>query len=381
MGIHTTDALLRAIPEIAPVIREHASEAEQKRRLSPPVMDALRRAGLFRMLLPRSLGGLEVDPVTFARATEAVSRHDPAAGWVLQAANIGDWFGARLPDDGAEEMFGEDPDALTAAAFQPPVEGVAVDGGYRVTGRRPLASTIHDSRWLIVIAIAGDAAVATIVPAAEVEVVDTWDSLGMRGTDSNDVVLDDLFVPTRRSFPLIPSYTPGSHYGGPLYRMSAVSALACVLAPIALAIARGAIEELRALAPTKVSMGTTRALRDRSIAHSRLGRAEGLVRSAGAYFYATLEESWERAQTGAPDLGERAGDLLAGVHAVASCVEAVDLVYGLAGSSAIYERSPIERCFRDIQTIRHHGFTCENRLEAVGQVLLGLEPEFPFVAF
>jgi len=80
-------------------------------------------------------------------------------------------------------------------------------------------------------------------------------------------------------------------------------------------------------------------------------------------------------------LEQRAVDLLAGAHAVRSAVEAVDLVYGLAGSTAVYERSPIERCFRDIQTIRHHGFTCDSRLEAVGQVLLGVEPEFVFVAF
>ena len=148
-----------------------------------------------------------------------------------------------------------------------------------------------------------------------------------------------------------------------------------------MSVAREAIEALRELAPTRLAMGTTRTLRDRSVAHSRLGRAEGLVRSARAYYYASLEESWERVQDGPPDIGQRTGDLLAGVHAVASCVEAVDVVYGLSGSSAIYERSPIERHFRDIQTLRHHGFVCENRLEAVGQVLLGVEPEFLFIAF
>lgn len=382
MSIDSTGAILEAVPDLGPVIREHAREAEAGRRLSAPVMEAMRSAGLFRMLLPRSLGGLEVDPVTFARVTEAVARHDSAAGWVLQAANVGDWFGARFPDDGVEEMFGDDPDGLTAAAFHPPLEGVATDGGYRVTGRRPLASTIHDARWLFVTAIVGEGAIAASVRADEAQVVDTWHSLGMRGTDSNDVVLEDVLVPVRRSFPLMPAFTPGPHYGGPLYRMSVVSVLGAVLAPIALAIAREAIEALRALAPTKTSLGSNRALRDRSVTHARLGRAEGLVRSAGASFYASLEDSWQRVAAGdTPSLDQRAGDLLAGVHAVASAVEAVDLVYGLAGSSAIYERSPIERHFRDIQTIRHHGFACESRLEAVGQVLLGVEPEFALIAF
>ena len=102
METSTNPGVVEAVEAIAPVIREHAAEAEAARRLSPAVMDALRGAGLFRMLLPRSLGGLEVDMATYARAVEAVSRHDSAAGWVLQAANFGDWWGARLPDEGAE---------------------------------------------------------------------------------------------------------------------------------------------------------------------------------------------------------------------------------------------------------------------------------------
>jgi indole-3-acetate monooxygenase len=380
--ISTTETLLDAVAELGPVIREHAGEAEAGRRLAAPAMEALRGAGLFRMLLPRSLGGLEVDPVTFAQVAEALSRHDPAAGWVLQAGNTGAWWGARLPDEGAEEIFGSNPDTLMAAAFHPPLAGVAVEGGFRLTGRRPLASTIHDSEWLFVTAIVGEGAVGAVVRAEEAAVVDTWHSLGMRGTDSNDVVLDDVFVPARRTFPLMPGFVPGSHYGGPLYTIAAVTSIGIVLAPIALAIAREAIEALRALAPTKMSLGSMRTLRDRSVAHARVGTAEGLVRSARVFLHTTLEESWQRAVAGErATLEQRAGDLLACAHATKSAVEAVDLVYSLAGSSAIYERSPIERHFRDIQTIRHHGFICESRLEAVGQVLLGLEPEFELLHF
>lgn len=381
MGIGS-ETLLDAVEEIGPVIREHAGEAEGARRLSAPVLEAMRQAGLFRMLLPVSLGGLEVDPVTFARVAEAVARHDSAAAWTLQAGNTGAWWGARFPDEGVEEIYRDGPDALIAAAFHPPTSGVPVDGGFRITGRRPLASTVHDADWLVVTSVVGEGAVMAIVRADEAEVVDTWRSLGMRGTDSNDVVLENVFVPTHRTSQLVPSVDPGSHYGGPLYRMSAMSALHIVLAPIALAIAREAIEALRALAPSKMSLGTMKTLRDRPLAHARLGRAEGLVRAARALLFATLEDSWALVQAGGrPDLEQRAGDLLAGVHAVQSSVEAVDLVYGIAGSSAIYERSPIERAFRDIQTIRHHGFAGESRFEAVGQVLLGVEPEFGLVAF
>jgi alkylation response protein AidB-like acyl-CoA dehydrogenase len=374
--------VLAAAGEIGPVLREHAPEGERRRRLAPAALEAMRSAGLFRMLLPRSLGGLEVDPVTFARAVEATSRHDAAAGWALQAGNIGDWFGARLTDAGAEEVLGEDPDQLEAAAFHPPLPASPVDGGFRVSGQRPLASTIHDARWLFVTAFADGVPFGAVVPAGDARIVDTWDSLGLRGTDSNDVVLHDAFVPERRTFPFAPHFTPGAHYRGPLYRMPVVAMMSAMLAPIALAIAREAIEALRALAPSKASLGTTSVLRDRSLTHARLGRAEGLVRAARAGLYATLDEEWRRVSAGrTPTLEDRAGDLLAGVHAVQAAVEAVDLVYGLAGSSAVYERSPIERHFRDVNTVRHHGFVCESRLEAVGQVLLGVDPEFMLVAF
>lgn len=373
--------LLEEVERIAPIIREHAGAAERGRRLAAPVVDAMRHAGLFRLLLPASLGGEEISPVDFAEVVEALARHDSAAAWVMQAASIGDWWGARFPDDGVAEVY-TDPDQLMAAAFHPPMTGTRIEGGVMLSGRRPLASNVHDARWLFVTAVVEDGAVGAIVGTHEAEILDTWDPLGMRGTDSNDVRLDEVFVPARRTTPLVPHVTPGTHYGGPLYRMSAMSVLHTVLAPIALAIARGALDAVGALAHEKTSLGSMRTLAERTTVHARLGRAEGLLRAARALYHDTLAESWERACAGdRPDLTERAADLLAGTFAVQSAVGVVDHAYALAGSSAIHERSPVERHFRDVQTIRHHGFVNESRYEAVGQVLLGVEPEFALVAF
>ncbi|MDX6553965.1 MAG: indole-3-acetate monooxygenase [Miltoncostaeaceae bacterium] len=373
--------LLERVEAIGPVLREHAGEAERERRLARPALEAMRDAGLFRLLLPRSLGGAETDPVTFARIAEAVARHDSAAGWALQAGNTGAWWGCRFPDEGIEEIFA-DPDTLIAAAFHPPVDAVPVEGGFRVTGRRPLASTIRDSRWLLVTAVFEGGAVATLVGADEAGVVDSWYPLGMRGTDSNDVVLEDVFVPARRTFPLMPDFTPGSHYGGPLYRLPALTSVVIVLAPTALAIASEAVEAVRALAPGKRSLGTMHTLAERPVAHLRLGRAEGLIRGGRALLHQALGDAYELAAAGRPFTPEdRASVLLAGAHAVAASAEAVDLLYGISGSSAIYARSPIERHFRDVNTIRHHGFVNESRFEAVGQVMLGLAPEFDLLHF
>jgi len=381
MSVSVDKEVLEAVREIGPTIREHAAEGERAGRLSRPVVEAMVQAGLFRLLTPRSLGGLEVDPVTFARVMEEVSRYDSAAGWALQTDSV-DWWCCRLPDEGAEELYADDPDVIMSAAFHPPMEAVPVDGGYRLTGQRPLASNIHEASWVLVTAVAGDQAVGAVARADEVEIVDTWHSLGMRATDSNDVALDDVFVPNSRTFPLAPEFEPGTHYRGALYRIPAMAEVAIVIAPVFLAIAREAIGELHALAQGKTPFGSARVLRERPVTQGRLAQAEGVLRSARALFYDTLHEAWERALAGEPaTVEQRADALLASVHAVSSCVQAVTLVHSLAGTSGVYTRSPLERHFRDIQTLRHHGFVSETRFETVGQVYLGVEAEFGFVYF
>ena len=223
------EALLAAARRLEPLIREHTGEAERTRRLSPKVTAALDEAGLFRLLLPRSLGGLEVDPVTFSHILEEVASFDSAAGWALQAGNAGAYWAARLPTEGVEEIYGGGANAPMAAAFHPPQQAVETKGGYLITGRGPLASNIHDSQWLFLTALVMDGeaprmvngmprVLGLVIRASEVDIVDTWDSLGMRGTDSNDVVMKGVFVPRSRTFPLVPEFQPSAHHGGALYR-------------------------------------------------------------------------------------------------------------------------------------------------------------------
>jgi len=378
------DTLLAAVDEIGPLLREHAAKGEAQRRPAAEAMEALREAGLFRLFAPRSLGGHEVDPVTCARVIEAVARFDSAAGWSIMVANSVDWICARLADEGAKEVYAEGPDAILAAAFAPPVAATPADDGYLLRGQRPLASNIHDADWLLVTAeVTGSEpeVIGALVPAREVDVVDTWHSLGMRGTDSNDIALDGLFVPLARTFALTPEFEPGRHYGGPLYRFPMVGEAVVVVAPTPLAIAREAIDWVRALARGKTPFGSATTLRERGVAQAKLARAEAILRSARQLFYATLDEAWERTLAGTPSTLEQKADLaLAGAHAVASSVRAVDLVYGIAGTSGVYARSPLERHFRDVQTLRHHGFCSEGRYETAGQVYLGVEPEWGLVA-
>jgi indole-3-acetate monooxygenase len=379
--------------ELGPLIREHADEAERARRLSRPVIDGLREVGLLRLYAPRSLGGLEVDPVTCARVVEEVSGYDSAAGWALMIGNAMDWWCARLPDAGAEEIYAQGPDTIIAAAFNPPMQAVEVDGGYRVRGRNPLASNVSEASWVFVPALVMDGdqprmtdgqpeVVGAFVPAGDCEIVDTWHALGMRGTDSNDVVVDDVIVPAWRTFPIAPEFEPGTHYQGPLYRMPAMGGAVLVWATVGLAVARAAIDELASLAIGKTPFASSTTLRERASAQAKLGRAEALVRSARALLYEELGGAWARTKAGEKSSIEQKADLLlAAVNAIDSSARVTELMYAAAGTTAIYTRNPLERHFRDMQVVKQHGFLSESRYETVGQVRLGLPPDLGFVAF
>ena len=220
------------------------------------------------------------------------------------------------------------------------------------------------------------------LPRESCEVIDTWHVMGMRGTGSNDVAVTDVFVPTARTFPIAPDFTPGSHYRGPLYRFPVIGIVGSNLPPLLLAVARNAIEEVSALAQGKVPVARSTPLRERASAQAKLARAEAALRSGRLLLYDTLSETWQATVAGsAVSLKQKADLLLAMTHAVSSAVKAVELMYRVAGTSGIYTRSPLERHFRDVQVLRHHVFGAETRYETVGQVYFGLPPDFPLVTF
>lgn len=392
-GVRLDESLLAQARALQSIIREHADATERDRRLARPVVDAMRNAGLFRMFTPRALGGLEVDPVTVASVVEEIAGFDSAAAWSLQAGNTGAWWTGHFPDAGVAELFADGPDLLLAASFSPPHRAEPVPGGYRITGRGPLASTIHDSPWVLLTAIVFDGEQPRMTPfgpmivglamrTSDVQIIDTWHSLGMRGTDSNDVAAAGVFVPESRSFVVSPVYEPHPHFGGPLYKMPALASTDVVIAPTALAIARNAITALRELTDRKTPLGSMKTIRHRAAVQSALADGEGQLRAARLLFYDTLNTSWQRVLDGETLTLEHKADLmLASAHAVRTSAHVADLMHRMGGTSGIYTRSPLERHFRDAQTVRHHGFLSESRLETVGQVYLGLEPEFGFVAF
>jgi alkylation response protein AidB-like acyl-CoA dehydrogenase len=344
----------------------------------------MKDAGLIRMMTPKSLGGLEVDPVTSARVFEEVARFDSAASWILQAANSGDFYCARLPDEGVEEIYAGGPDTMIALSVHPPMRATPVDGGYRISGQSHLGSGISDADWIMVLVQpAGDDGLhGAFLPKRDVAVEESWDSMGMRGTDSNTATVVDAFVPTARTWPLEPTFAPGSHFAGPLYRYPSLGEGIVVLAPVALGVARLAIDAFKELALRKTPFLSATSLSERPMAQIALGKAEGVLSAARAFFYATATEAWERTVAGrASTRSEKGRLMLAAVHLMQSSVEAVDHVCGVAGTSGIYTRSPLERAFRDVHTARHHGWVSESRYGTYGQIALGLAPDFPVALF
>jgi indole-3-acetate monooxygenase len=241
-------SLLDAAREIAPIVREHSQEAERERRLSQPVLKALRETGLLRMTTPRSLGGLETDPVTRALVVQEIGRHDSAAAWTLE--NPLDWafLCCRLPDEGAEEIYSRGADILIAGQFGRPLQATSTNGGYRISGRAPFVSNCYDADWILSMVVVDEDESATAepemrmvyFPSEQCEIIDTWDVMGMRGTGSNDISVTDVYVPKSRTFPFVPDFEPGSHYRGPLYRLPVVGVAATGIPTPMLGVARRA---------------------------------------------------------------------------------------------------------------------------------------------
>ena len=384
------ESLLVRAREIGPILRENVEAGERDRSLAPASYQAMRAAGLFRLGKPSAYGGHDVDPVSLMRIVEEVARHDTAAGWNLQISAAVTMFFAWFEESGAREVLAADPDATLSGTLFPPGKARAVEGGYRLSGRWPFASGSQQATWCFgpSLILDGDSPrtyddgtpqqMFITFRAAEAESIDTWRTLGMRGTGSHDVVAQDIFVPARHTAPLAPLGDLPEAFSHPSYRMAMWIGIA-LLAPPALAVGRNAIEALIDLARSKTPNYTAKTLRDRSVVQSNLAKAQARLDSARCYLYESLDEGFETVQTGSPLSLEQKGKIqLATSYAVRSAADAVDLVCEAAGSSAIRLEKPFERWFRDVHTMTQHAAASTARYESVGQISCGLESDWPF---
>jgi alkylation response protein AidB-like acyl-CoA dehydrogenase len=385
IGDRTT--LLAAVQDLEPQIRDSHEQIELARRLPPPLVKAMAQSGLFRMCVPRSLGGLEVDPGTFVRVVEAAAMVEGAVGWCLFVGAASGLQAAYLPEAVAREIYGRDPTVVTCGVYAPKGQAAPVEGGYRVTGRWPLASGSQHSSWLAGNCVVVDGGRPRLgadgapelrlvyFPATDCEILDTWHSGGLRGSGSHDVAVADLFVPGERSFPL---FTGRSELTGPLYRGPVTTWQFAAAAAVPLGIARTAITTLKELAVGKVPAFQRDPLREQIQVQVRVAQAEALVRSARAFLFDALEELWASVASGDEPTVERSLLLrLASAHAAESALQAVELMYRAGGSSSVYAHSTLDRCMRDVQVAAQHVSFAPVIYERAGRVFLGLPPEPP----
>jgi indole-3-acetate monooxygenase len=383
-------SLLERVRAIAPIIQSNAANAERDRQLSAPVVQAMMDAGLYRMGVPQALGGLELDAATTIRVLEEVSRLDSAAGWNLQISQGALSFCAWLPEEATREIFAGHPNAIVAGGLTPPGRAVPVEGGYRVTGRWPFASGCNHASWLVGSAFIFDGdeprlgengirvQVMVAFPKNDVTILDTWHTVGMRGTGSHDISVKDTFVPQWCTAQMLPLKQLPKAFDRPLYRMTLWFAVAALATP-SLGTARAAIDALLDLGMKKTPNYTRSPLAERAVAQMQVARAEALLGAARAYLYETVHDAWDTVSQGHfLSQKQKIAIQLATSHAIRSAADAVDLVHQAAGTSAIREEQPFERYFRDAHVMTQHAFGSASRFESAGKLMFGLETDWPF---
>jgi indole-3-acetate monooxygenase len=371
--------------DLAPSIALAAEEIERRRRLTQPLLDLLYEARLFRMLYPRSIGGDEVEPAIYIEAVGELARADGSVGWCVSIANSTGLFAPYLEPEAARIVFGP---PRSTCAWGPPNDsrGIAVAGGYRITGKWDFASGCRHASWMgahgtvvepdgsLRLNNAGRPTVRTwLFPVGEATLLDNWKPIGLRGTASESYMVEDLFVPEEftgtREDPTL------RREPGPLYAFPQQTLYSVGIASVALGIARGMLDAFIDLAGRKTPRGVGR-LADNAVIQAEVARAEARLGAARCYLIDTVSEIYCRAGPSDPiDVPNRARARLAGSNAISSAVAVADWTYKAAGVDAIFPGSPFERRFRDIHTVSQQIQSRDAHYETVGQVLLGHPPE------
>lgn len=365
---------LDKVAAVAPVAHATADWSEAHSRPADELVDALREADLFRLLVPAEMGGAGLSPWELGPIIEAMARIDGSAGWTLALGQ--GLLGQLVRPELYRELFA-DPRLTMAGSLNPAnVRAVKVAGGYRFSGRGTYVSGCTHASWMVAagVVVENDVTVrsadgapvirAGVLPMSQCVIRETWNVLGMRGTGSHDVEFSDILVQDDLTFP----------------QADALANLGASLAPVALGVARHALDAIVALASTKTPTGGRALLRDRATAQAQIGEAEGYLQAARSLFYETAAEAEvRRCARRAPTDAERARMRLGSVMAAQHSARAVDLVYEAAGLTSAANDCAIGRCWRDAHTLRQHITLATTRFEVVGRVCLGLPAGSPLI--
>jgi alkylation response protein AidB-like acyl-CoA dehydrogenase len=366
---NTSNDIEASAEQIAVLAREMSDEIDDHNRLPDALVARLGESGLLRAGAPTEVRGLELPPGVALGCTEAVARGNALAGWCVSIAITSSLLVAYLPTSSRDALFG-DGRGVAAGVWAPRGTGRTVDGGVVVSGRWPFCSGITHADMMFAGCLVDDQRVPSVVALRkqDLRVLDTWHTLGLRGTGSHDTVADEVFVPTDRVFSLF----DGPIVDRPLYRFPVFGFFAASIAAAALGNARGALDDFIELAGAKKGLGSTRTLAERPATQAAVATAESALGAARALYYQAIETAWQASQGGAPvPVDPRNRLRLAATHATRSSADVVREMYDLAGGSAIYDSAPLQRRFRDAYTATAHFQVNEASRELSGRVLLG----------
>jgi alkylation response protein AidB-like acyl-CoA dehydrogenase len=374
--------LLDSVRDLAPSISARSPEIDAGRRLPLDLMAQLKTAGCFRMFVPESHGGLDVDVPASMEIIETLATADGSTGWVVMIGSETPMFLALLSRKRFDHLYANSPDVIIGGAFAPRGQAEVIDGGYRVSGRWSFASGCQHSDWLFgncVVTEEGKPrsglipgtpeARAMMFAPSKAQIIDTWSVNGLRGTGSHDIAVENLVVPADDSFDIFlgQSSVPGPSMAEPLLYA------ALHIGTVAIGIAQRALTEIVALANTnKRRLYASATLAESPLFQFRLGQADASLRAARNLLRSEADAVWNSAVAGNPiSIDGRAPVMAAITWAVHTCSAVVDACYKAGGGTSPYDGSPLQRCMRDIQTLTQHAAVAESWLTTSGAAILG----------
>jgi alkylation response protein AidB-like acyl-CoA dehydrogenase len=387
-GTVLAETCLERARSVAPILEAAHDRIDAEREMPKDVLEAMHAAALWRMSLPKSLGGGEVPPTVLSQMTEIIAKADASAGWVL-GQGTGCAMSAAFMDDGpARHVFGP-ADAVLAWGAGTAGKAVACDGGYRVTGSWQFASGGKHATWLgghsMVFEADGSPRVnaagrhvdrTALFPREVAEIQDDWHVMGLRGTRSEGYTVTDLFVP--EEFTLNRDDPAECRNPAPLYVFPTTLVYASCFSGVALGICRGALDDLISLARTKTQRSARSTMRESPVFHTEIAELEARWGAARAYQQTTIQDVTAAVTASdALSVENRARIRLAATHAINEATNVVHRVYRMAGSTAIFENAPFERRFRDMHAVSQQMQARQSHYETVGRQMMGLDSSSP----
>lgn len=367
---------------LVPLLEAAGPRIDAARELPADVLEAMHAHQMFRLLLPRSVGGVELDPASYIQCVETIASGDGSTAWCMNQGSGCSMVAAYLAPDVMQHVFGDKRDVLAWGQARGRAKADKVEGGWRVTGTWLFASGSRHASWLGAHcpgALPDGSAVerTMLFPRRAASIADVWQVLGLRGTGSDTYSVEDLFVPDE--YALIRDRAEDRREQGILYRFTSMNIYASGFGAVGLGIARGMLSTFLHLASSK-SPHLSRAMRESGVVQALIGRCDARLKAARTLLIQVLAETHGGAALrGHLTLDDRVAIRQAATFAICESRDVVNALWHEAGATAIFDSQPFERRFRDMNTVSQQVQGRANHLELAGQHLLGIPPNLRWI--